>query len=62
MGEGKEHAMAIGVMKMSSTEMYAVIICDFIHNPISRSSNQGHGIENVHYLLDGLWKLVQQPA
>eukprot|EP00996_Jenningsia_fusiforme_P002439 NODE_3268_length_1011_cov_31.961538_g3006_i0.p2 GENE.NODE_3268_length_1011_cov_31.961538_g3006_i0~~NODE_3268_length_1011_cov_31.961538_g3006_i0.p2 ORF type:complete len:187 (-),score=37.56 NODE_3268_length_1011_cov_31.961538_g3006_i0:268-828(-) len=39
--EGKEHAVAVGVTKMSSEEI--------------RKVNKGHGIENVHYLGDGLW-------
>eukprot|EP00995_Heteronema_vittatum_P006375 NODE_2016_length_849_cov_283.008750_g1414_i0.p1 GENE.NODE_2016_length_849_cov_283.008750_g1414_i0~~NODE_2016_length_849_cov_283.008750_g1414_i0.p1 ORF type:complete len:185 (-),score=64.64 NODE_2016_length_849_cov_283.008750_g1414_i0:159-713(-) len=39
--EGKEHAAAVGVTKMSTQEI--------------RDINKGHGIENVHYLGDGLW-------
>ncbi|XP_002733538.1 malignant T-cell-amplified sequence 1-like [Saccoglossus kowalevskii] len=41
MAEGKEHALAIGVMKMSSTDIQTI--------------NKGIGVENVHYLNDGLW-------
>jgi len=41
-GEGKEHAMAVGIMKMSTQEV--------------RSVNKGIGVEVVHYLNDGLWK------
>lgn len=43
MAEGKEHAMAIGIMKMSSKEI--------------QEKNSGIGIDNIHYLCDGLWKL-----
>jgi len=43
MAEGKEHALAIGIMKMSTDEIKAV--------------NKGIGVENVHYLLDGLWHM-----
>jgi len=43
MAEGKEHAVAIGVMKMSSTEV--------------REKNSGIAIESVHYLCDGLWRV-----
>ena len=39
--EGKEHAIAIGVMTMSSAEV--------------RTKNKGIGIEIVHYLGDGLY-------
>eukprot|EP00877_Chromochloris_zofingiensis_P012018 jgi/Chrzof1/706/Cz01g25160.t1 len=41
-GEGKEHAMAVGLTKMSTEEM--------------RSTNKGIGVELMHHLNDGLWK------
>lgn len=41
MAEGKEHAVAIGRMKMSSEELLA--------------KNKGVGVDNIHYLNDGLW-------
>jgi PUA domain protein len=41
MAEGKEHACAIGVMKMSTAEI--------------RQINKGIGIDNLHYLNDQLW-------
>ena len=41
-GENKEHAMAVGVTKMSTKAM--------------RELNKGIGIDNLHYLNDGLWK------
>jgi predicted RNA-binding protein (TIGR00451 family) len=41
-GENKEHAMAVGVTKMSTKAM--------------REFNKGIGIDNLHYLNDGLWK------
>ncbi|KAI0986042.1 hypothetical protein GJ496_008462 [Pomphorhynchus laevis] len=41
--EGKEHALAIGVMRMSSDEI--------------KSVNKGIAIEVLHYLNDGLWTL-----
>ncbi len=40
--EGKEHAMAVGLCKMSTKDM--------------REINKGIGVESVHYLNDGLWK------
>jgi len=40
--EGKEMALAVGVMKLSSTEI--------------REKNKGVGIEVAHYLGDGLWQ------
>lgn len=43
--EGKEHAMAVGVTKLSTADMKAV--------------NKGVGVENVHYLNDGLWKTAE---
>jgi len=41
--EGKEHPCAIGIMKMSGDEIKKI--------------NKGHGIENVHYMGDGLWHM-----
>ncbi|WPG99741.1 Hypothetical protein R9X50_00256000 [Acrodontium crateriforme] len=41
--EGKEHACLIGVLKMGTKEM--------------REKKKGVGIENGHYVGDGLWKL-----
>ncbi|CAH6719500.1 translation machinery-associated protein 20 [[Candida] jaroonii] len=43
--EGKEHALAIGRLLMSSDEI--------------KSKNKGHGIELIHYLGDGLWNLQE---
>ncbi|RWS28917.1 Malignant T-cell-amplified sequence 1-like protein, partial [Leptotrombidium deliense] len=43
--EGKEHALAIGILKLSSDDILRV--------------NRGHAIENVHFLNDGLWRLKQ---
>lgn len=41
MAEGKEHALAIGLLKMSTAQI--------------RDENKGIGIDNVHYLNDSLW-------
>ncbi|VDD87577.1 unnamed protein product [Enterobius vermicularis] len=43
MAEGKKHALGIGIMKMSTEEI--------------RSVNKGVGIENMHHLNDGIWKV-----
>ncbi|XP_033111064.1 malignant T-cell-amplified sequence 1-like [Anneissia japonica] len=43
MAEGKEHAIAIGLMKMSSDDIKTV--------------NKGVGVENLHYVNDGLWQM-----
>ncbi|NP_957365.1 malignant T-cell-amplified sequence 1 [Danio rerio] len=43
MAEGKQHALCVGVMKMSADDIEKV--------------NMGIGIENVHYLNDGLWHM-----
>ncbi|MFH4982752.1 hypothetical protein AB6A40_009461 [Gnathostoma spinigerum] len=43
MAEGKQHALGIGLMKMSTEEI--------------RSINKGVGIDNLHHLNDGLWKI-----
>jgi len=40
--EGKEHAMAVGLTKLSTADI--------------RDVNKGIGVENIHYLNDGLWK------
>ncbi|XP_064608783.1 malignant T-cell-amplified sequence 1 homolog [Liolophura sinensis] len=41
MAEGKQHALAIGLTKLSTSEIL--------------EKNKGVGIENLHYLNDGLW-------
>ena len=41
--EEKEHAMAVGVTTLSTEEI--------------KSVNKGIGVQNCHYLNDGLWKL-----
>lgn len=43
MAEGKQHAVAIGLMKLSTEEI--------------RNINKGVGVENLHYLNDGLWQM-----
>jgi len=40
--EGKTHALAVGLTKMSTADM--------------RSLKKGHGVETLHSLNDGLWK------
>ncbi|KAF7637523.1 PUA domain-containing protein [Meloidogyne graminicola] len=47
MGEGKENAMAIGQMKLSPTTI--------------REKNTGIAIDNIHYLNDGLWRIISSP-
>ncbi|CAO3686619.1 unnamed protein product [Umbelopsis vinacea] len=42
MAEGKEHALAIGLLKMSTEEI--------------RKINKGIGCDNIHHLNDSLWK------
>lgn len=41
--EGKEHPLAIGCTLMSTSEI--------------ASKNKGIGVENYHYLNDGLWNM-----
>ena len=41
--EGKEHALAVGLTTMSSADIRAV--------------TKGTGVQNVHVLNDGLWKM-----
>jgi len=43
MAEGKEHALAIGLTSMSVTDIL--------------EKNKGVGVENLHYLNDGLWQM-----
>ncbi|KAG5036088.1 hypothetical protein AAZX31_04G213700 [Glycine max] len=43
MAEGKQHALAIGFTKMSAKDIKAI--------------NKGIGVDNLHYLNDGLWKM-----
>eukprot|EP00038_Savillea_parva_P018131 m.22486 g.22486 ORF g.22486 m.22486 type:complete len:82 (-) comp3991_c0_seq2:124-369(-) len=44
--EGKQHAMAIGITKMSTAEI--------------REKNAGIGIDSIHCLNDGLWAMDPQ--
>ena len=39
--EGKQHPLAVGLTQMSTTDI--------------KEKNKGIAVENVHYLLDGLW-------
>ncbi|PPD97362.1 hypothetical protein GOBAR_DD05575 [Gossypium barbadense] len=49
MAEGKQHALAIGFTKMSAKDIKAI--------------NKGIGVDNMHYLNDGLWKRpIKAPA
>lgn len=43
MAEGKEHALAIGCTAMSTADI--------------TSKNKGIGVENYHYINDGLWNM-----
>ncbi|PRD25745.1 UNVERIFIED_CONTAM: Malignant T-cell-amplified sequence 1-like protein [Trichonephila clavipes] len=43
MAEGKEHALAVGLTSLSTEEIAKV--------------NKGVGVENIHYLNDGLWQM-----
>uniref|UniRef100_A0A453GVL8 PUA domain-containing protein n=1 Tax=Aegilops tauschii subsp. strangulata TaxID=200361 RepID=A0A453GVL8_AEGTS len=43
MAEGKQHALAIGFTKMSAKDISTI--------------NKGIGVDNMHYLNDGLWKM-----
>ncbi|XP_024540282.1 malignant T-cell-amplified sequence 1 homolog [Selaginella moellendorffii] len=45
MAEGKQHALAIGFTKMSALDI--------------KNINKGIGVDNMHYLNDGLWKTQQ---
>ncbi|KAF2309922.1 hypothetical protein GH714_005649 [Hevea brasiliensis] len=48
MAEGKQHALAIGFTKMSAKDIKAI--------------NKGIGVDNMHYLNDGLWKGIDLKA
>lgn len=72
MAEGKENALAIGWLKMSTNDMYVIAATTIIIHlykskcetlilfifiyPFSRKINKGIGCDNVHYLADTLWK------
>lgn len=43
MAEGKEHALAIGRTTLSTEDITKI--------------NKGVGVENCHYLNDGLWQM-----
>jgi len=41
--EGKQHALSVGVLKMSTNDIAKI--------------NRGIAIENIHFLQDGLWRM-----
>ncbi|KAK6168471.1 hypothetical protein SNE40_020995 [Patella caerulea] len=43
MAEGKEHALAVGMTKMSTEDIL--------------TKNKGIGVDNLHFLNDGLWNM-----
>jgi len=43
MAEGKEHAIAVGLTTMSTQDIASI--------------NKGIGVDNIHYLNDGLWHM-----
>jgi len=45
MAEGKQHALAVGFTAMSTEDI--------------ASKNKGIGVENYHYLNDGLWTMTE---
>lgn len=47
MAEGKEHALCVGLTQLSTEDISRV--------------NKGVGVENVHYLCDGLWIMKNAP-
>lgn len=51
--EGKEHALAIGKLSKSVDDMYLFFIM------FRKSSNQGIGIQLIHFLGDGLWNSLK---
>lgn len=60
MAEGKEHAIGVGIMKMSGADMYSFIIYTFwlfcvCHR---KKINKGHGVDTTHYIGDGLFQVV----
>ncbi|URE31021.1 60S ribosomal protein L18 [Musa troglodytarum] len=48
MAEGKQHALAIGYTKLSAKDIKTI--------------NKGIGVDNMHYLNDGLWKGIDLVA
>ena len=74
MAEGKQLAVCIGLMKLSTQEMYnldiyispsSLVIVYMLSLSLSlsllcsASINKGVGIESIHYLGDGLWRMKE---
>lgn len=59
MAEGKQHALSVGITQLSTDDMYVFIVLYYIVVQCTLTSrlkiNKGVGVENVHYLCDGLW-------
>lgn len=61
MAEGKSNALAIGLMKMSSNEIKTVLIPKYSNDERDIQVNKGIGIDNLHYLNDGMWRVTEKP-
>ena len=67
MAEGKEQALALGLTKLSTEDMYVASLeskhhcshwCpDRCSRNCSRKVNKGIAVETIHYLNDGFWKI-----
>ena len=61
MAEGKELAVCVGLTKLSTEDMYVNFIVINFHMDFSQihsaTINKGVGIESIHYLGDGLWRM-----
>ena len=64
MAEGKQHALAIGITSLSTEDMWVHqtpiftmywYTCAVIY--FRAKVNKGIGVENCHYLNDGLWHM-----
>lgn len=60
MAEGKQHALSVGITKLSTQDMWVIMaFCGcgrwWLFMYFSLSVNKGIGVENIHYLCDGLW-------
>ena len=68
MAEGKQLAVCIGLTKLSTQDMYVIQEYHRTHITVyshakflsfSTTINKGVGIESIHYLGDGLWRMKE---
>lgn len=54
--EGKQHAIALGVMRLSTAEVYVLDSAFYVAHIGSRSINKDIGVDTISHIGDGLFQ------